>query len=130
MTLVEAQHIGRRCKLRLIDEVRRQTGFNKKREQRNHAFLTALETLKHLHWIPDRAGPYTLAKLHIRNATRNDASNTTIARDWYRSEGWIRKRRKRLAAQIWSMVKNDAQRQALEVLRLKPASATDSDTKI
>lgn len=129
MTLVEAQHIGRRCKLRLIDEVRRQTGFNKKREQRNHAFLTALETLKHLHWIPD-VQAHTLW-LHIKECeTPNDASNTTIARDWYRSEGWIRKLRKRLAAQIWSMVKNDAQRQALEVLRLKPASATDSDTKI
>jgi hypothetical protein len=114
MTEVEARHIGRRCKLRLIDEIRRQTGFNKVREQRDQAFLKALDTVRHL--------PGDKLWTHLKNncKTRRDAANTTIAKDWYRSEGWIRKMRKRLAIRLWALAENDEQRQALQVLRLKP----------
>lgn len=119
MTPTEARYIGRRCKLRLIDEIRldtrRETGFGRKSSDEYRA---ALEKVKHLHGGGD-------LWRHIRRSCPEwrDATNAAIARDWYRSEGWIRKLRKRLAVWLWSIAESDEQRKALEVLRLKPKEA-------
>jgi len=116
MTPTEARYIGRRCKLRLIDEIRldtrRERGFGRKSSDEHRA---ALEKVKHL------PGGGQLWR-HIRQSCPEwrDATNTAIARDWYCSEGWIRKLRKQLAAWLWSIAESDEQRKALEVLRLKP----------
>jgi hypothetical protein len=115
MTPVEARYIGRRCRLRLIDEIRletrRETGFGRKS---NDEYAAALEKVKHL--------PGNKLWAHIRSCcpTWRDATNAAIARDWYCSEGWIRKLRKKTALGLWSIAENDEQRKALEVLRLKP----------
>ncbi len=115
MTTTEAQYIGRRCKLRLIDAIRRETrrerGFGHKS---NDEYDAALQKVKHL--------PGDKLWQHIRMCcpTWRDATNAAIARDWYCSEGWIRKLRTKSAASLWSLAENDEQREALRVLRLKP----------
>jgi hypothetical protein len=124
MTSEEARYIGRRCKLRLIDEVRRDTGFDKVRQQRlrqrlrqhgDDEFLQALNEVRHL-----APAPQDDLWLRIKECkTRREASNTTIAREWNRSEGWVRKLRKRLATRLWSIADSE-QRKALGVLKLKP----------
>jgi hypothetical protein len=127
MTPTEAQHVARRCKLRLIDEIRRDTrrdmGIGRKS---NEQYQSALKKVKHLQplwkWNDD------LLRLlwgHIKESCPEwrDATNVSIARDWYRSEAWIRKLRKRLAARLWSSAENDDQRNALRILRLMPKDA-------
>lgn len=110
MTMKEARFIGRRCKLRLIDEIRTQTGH---RQKSSDEFLEALGKVRHL-----RGDRLWTA---IRNAeTWRDATNASIARDWDRSEALIRKLRRRLAAWLWSIAESDEQRAALHFLRLKP----------
>jgi hypothetical protein len=119
MTPTEARYIARRCKLRLIDKIRQDTrrerGFGRKSSDEHKA---ALGKVKHL--------PGGKLWRHMRQSCPEwrDATNTAIARDWYCSEGWIRKLRKQLAARLWSIAENDEQRKALEVLRLKPKGAS------
>jgi hypothetical protein len=128
MNTKEARYIGRRCKLRLIDKIRSVTGFNKARDQRDQRFRDALKTLQPLSlqgvgWETVTEREMLRLWLVIRySKTRHDASNTTIAGDWYRSEGWVRKLRKRLATRLWSIADGE-QRKALTVLRLKPSVA-------
>lgn len=114
MTMEEARYIGRRCRLRLIDQVRLDTGFYKAR--RVQTWLKVLDTVRHL---PGHDKDHLWKRIRSCK-TRKEASNTAIAHDWYRSEGWVRKLRKRLASHLWSIAENDEQRQALKVLRLKP----------
>jgi hypothetical protein len=110
MTMRDARFIGRRCKLRLIDEIRSETGHRRKPSD---DFLQALDKVRHL--------PGDKLWYAIRQAeTWRDATNASIARDWHRSEAMVRKQRKRLAASLWSIAENDDQRRALESLRLKP----------
>jgi hypothetical protein len=115
MTETEARYIGRRCRLRLIDEIRldtrRETGFGRKS---NHEYEAALQKVKHL------PGDELWRHIRMYCPTWRDATNAAIARDWYCSEGWIRKLRIKSAASLWSLAENDAQRKAFEVLRLKP----------
>ena len=125
MTSTEARHIARRCKLRLIDEIRsdsrRKRGFGRKS---NEEYQAALEKVKHLQPSWKWKGDERLLSLwqHMKHYCPEwrDATNVSIAKDWYRSEGWIRKLRGRLAVRLWSIAENDEQRKALEVLRLKP----------
>jgi hypothetical protein len=116
MSDTEGRHIGRRCRLRLIDEIRsesrREWGFGRKSSDEYQA---ALQRVRHLHCVDD-------LWRHIKHCCPEwrDATNVSIARDWYRSEAWIRKLRKRLATQLWPLAENDEQRKALALLRLKP----------
>ncbi|HEX8817170.1 MAG TPA: hypothetical protein VF753_16855 [Terriglobales bacterium] len=113
MTSKQARHIGRRCRLRLIDEIRRATRHNPRRKS-NKPFLAALSKVKHL-----RGG----GKLwdHIRGCESwRHATNSAIATEWCRSESWIRKLRDRLAIHLWSVAENEEQREALKFLRLLP----------
>lgn len=115
MTLEEARHIGRRCKLRLIDDIRCVTGF--RTQQRDEAFREALSTVTNL------KANLANHKLWIQIkscSTRREMSNVMIASKWRVSEGWVRKLRKRLAAHLWTQATNDGERQALAVLRLRP----------
>jgi hypothetical protein len=115
MTATEARYIGRRCRLRLIDEIRldtrRERGYGRKS---NDEYEAALQKVKHL------PGDKLWRHIRMHCPTWRDATNAAIARDWYCSEGWIRKVRIKSAASLWSVAKNDEQRKALEVLRLKP----------
>jgi hypothetical protein len=115
MTPAEARYIGRRCKLRLIDEIRldtrREMGFGRKS---NDEYAAALQKVKHL------PGDELWEHIKFFCPTWRDATNAAIARDWYRSEGWIRKLRRKSAERLWSIAENNEQRKALEVLRLKP----------
>lgn len=115
MTPTEARYIGRRCKLRLIDEIRldtrREMGFGRKS---NDEYATALQRVKHL------PGDKLWKHIKFFCPTWRDATNAAIARDWYRSEAWIRKLRQKSAALLWPLAETDEQRRALEVLRLKP----------
>jgi len=127
MTLTEARHIARRCRLKLIDEIRRETrremGIGRKS---NDEYQAALDKVKHLQpswrWTDDLP---RLLWQHIKESCPEwrDATNVSIARDWYRSEAWIRKVRKRLAVRLWSSTENDDQRKALRILRLMPKEA-------
>jgi hypothetical protein len=127
MTATEARHVARRCKLRLIDEIRSDTrrahGFGRKS---NEQYRAALKKVKHLQpsWKWNDDSPRRLWQ-HIKGscAEWRDATNVSIASDWYRSEGWIRKVRKRLAVRLWSVAENDEQREALRILRLMPREA-------
>jgi len=111
----EARYIGRRCRFRLIDEIRldtrREHGFGRKSSDE---YKAALQKLKHLR------GDKLWRHILMCCPTWRDATNAAIARDWYRSEGWIRKLRKKSSAQLWAIAENAEQRKALEVLRLKP----------
>ncbi len=116
MSDTEGRHIARRCRLRLIDEIRSESrlawGFGRKSSDE---YRVALRKVKHLQCEE---------KLwqHIKHNCPEwrDAANVTIAQDWYRSEAWIRKLRKRLATQLWPLAENNEQRKALAFLRLRP----------
>jgi hypothetical protein len=118
MTATEARFIGRRCRLRLIDEIRldtrRERDFGRKS---NEEYEAALEKVKHL------PGDKLWRHIRMHCPTWRDATNAAIARDWYCSEGWIRKLRIKSAASLWALAQNNEQRKALEVLRLKPKRA-------
>jgi hypothetical protein len=124
MTATGARYIPRRCRLRLIDEIRsdtrREWGFGRKS---NDQYRAALEKVKRLHppwkWTDDQV---RLLWQHIKESCPEwrDASNVSIAEDLFCSEGWIRKLRKKLAERLWAIAENDEQRKALEVLKLKP----------
>lgn len=110
MTMKDARFIGRRCKLRLIDEVRSITGHRRKSSDE---FRQALDKVRHF--------PGDKLWYAIRQAESwREATNASIARDWHRSEGLIRKQRKRLAAWLWSIAESEGQRNALVTLRLAP----------
>lgn len=125
MSASEARHVARRCKLRLIDEIRmdtrREWGIGRKSSEE---YWSALEKVKHLRPLWKLNGDDLPRRLwqHIKVSCPEwrNATNASIARDWYRSEGWIRKLRKRLAMRLWSVAVNDEQRHALRVLRLMP----------
>lgn len=116
MSDTEGRHIARRCRLRLIDEIRsdtrRERGFGRKSSDE---YTAALRKVKHLQCAEN-------LWQHIKHSCPEwrDATNVSIARDWYRSEAWIRKLRKRLATQLWPLAENNEQRKALALLRLKP----------
>lgn len=128
MTTTEARYVARRCKLRLIDEIRsdtrREMGIGRKS---NEEYKAALEKVKHLQPVWKYSGddlPRSLWQ-HIKGHCPGwrDATNVSIARDWYRSEGWIRRVRKRVAVRLWAVAENDEQRKALRILRLMPKGA-------
>jgi hypothetical protein len=105
--------------LRLIDEIRSESrlekGFGRKSSDEYQA---ALRKVKHLQCVG------TLWQhIKYRCPEWRDATNVSIARDWYCSEAWIRKLRKRLATQLWPLAENDEQRKALALLRLMPDGA-------
>jgi hypothetical protein len=128
MTETESRHIARRCKLRLIDEIRsdtrRERGIGRKS---NEEYRAALDKVKHLQpswkWKGDDFPRLLWQHIKARCPEWRDATNVSIATDWYRSEGWIRKLRKRLAVRLWSVAENDEQRKALRILRLIPTEA-------
>jgi hypothetical protein len=128
LTATEARHIARRCKLRLIDEIRRDTrrewGIGRKS---NDQYRAALAEVKHLqpswNWKGDDLPRLLWQHIKAHCPEWRDATNVSIARDWYRSEGWIRKLRKRVAVRLWSIAENDEQRTALRTLRLMPKGA-------
>jgi hypothetical protein len=116
MSDAEGQHIARRCKLRLIDQIRsdtrRERGFGRKSSDE---YKAALQKVKHL-----QCGEKLWQYIKHSCPEWRDSTNASIARDWYRSEAWIRKLRKRLATHLWPLAENDEQRKALALLRLKP----------
>lgn len=112
MTMTEAQHIGRRCRLRLIDAIRSETRAARSSDEYHAAGRRSAQ--------PSCRRQQIVAAHDAGLHGPEDATNVAIAKAWGCSEGWIRKLRKRLAASLWSVAENDEQRTALEVLRLIP----------